>query len=46
LIGVDIEKNDEVTLEVDYVGTNIIKISAVISFISAIAFAGYIWKKS
>lgn len=46
LIGVDIEKNDEVTLEVDYVGTNIIKISAVISFISAIVFAGYIWKKS
>ena len=46
LIGVDIEKNDEVTLEVRYVGTNVMKISAVISFISAIVFAVYIWKKS
>ena len=44
-LGIKVLKNDNAKLEVNYVGTNIMKISSFISFISFIVFGIYIWKK-
>ena len=44
-IGIATLKNDKATLEVNYIGTSIMKKSLLISFISLIIFGFYIWKK-
>ena len=44
-VGIAVGKNDNGKLEVNYVGTNLMKISLIVSSISLIIFGIYIWKK-
>lgn len=44
-LGIKLEQNEHIELEVDYVGTKVMKISIFISFIAFVSFCIYIWKK-
>ena len=45
LLGVKLNSNDKVTLEVKYTGTKIMKVSMLVSVIGLIVFCAYVWKK-
>lgn len=44
-LGITLEADEDIELEVKYTGTKIMKISMLISIISCIAFSIYVWKK-
>lgn len=44
-LGITLDKNEEIELEVNYKGTNIMRISTLISIISFIVLGIYVWKK-
>lgn len=44
-LGIKLDKNETVELEVNYVGTKIMKISIVVSIIAFIIYCAYVWKK-
>ena len=45
MLGIKINSNENITLEIEYTGTKIMKISMLISIIGAICFCVYVWKK-
>lgn len=44
-LGIELGSNENIELEVKYVGTSIMKFSTLISFIGFISFVVYVWKK-
>ena len=44
-LGIVLEANEDFEIEVEYNGTNLMKISSLISLIGIIAFSVYVWKK-
>ena len=44
-LGIGLQENENIELEVNYSGTKIMKLSLVISLIGMISFLAYVWKK-
>lgn len=44
-LGINLEPDEEIQLEVEYAGSNIMKFSMIISVVGIILFSVYVWKK-